>query len=231
MSGWNINKKANLQSRRIKSEGAFNVKRDVADILSTPAVVKAVVPDFDDVIVSESYLRLTSDNSSYAGFEWNEDNYWEVRTYDYYNGSYFNNTLPAVSSPNFLMGKNWTASIVKSDGFKFIGAYLTGHLKDDSPQSYTAETVTIDGYYGGVLQGSHTADLVNGTMIYFETGWDFCVDKLTFTPGKGSSSPAGWFLMDDFTYENTCVPIPGAVWLLGSGLLSLIGIRRRRLNR
>ena len=68
MSGWNINKKANLQSRRIKSEGAFNVKRDVADILSTPAVVKAVVPDFDDVIVSESYLRLTGDNSSYAGF-------------------------------------------------------------------------------------------------------------------------------------------------------------------
>ena len=92
MSGWNINKKANLQSRRIKSEGAFNVKRDVADILSTPAVVKAVVPDFDDVIVSESYLRLTGDNSSYAGFEWYEDNYWEVRTYDYYNGSYFNNT-------------------------------------------------------------------------------------------------------------------------------------------
>ena len=31
--------------------------------------------------------------------------------------------------------------------------------------------------------------------------------------------------------EGTLVPIPGAVWLLGSGLIGLIGIRRKLKNK
>ncbi|MCK4822507.1 DUF4465 domain-containing protein, partial [bacterium] len=38
----------------------------------------------------------------------------------------------------------------------------------------------------------------------------------------GMNTPA-YFALDDVT----TVPIPGAVWLLGSGLLGLIGIRRK----
>jgi hypothetical protein len=30
-----------------------------------------------------------------------------------------------------------------------------------------------------------------------------------------------------YTYEATSVPIPGAVWLLGSGLVGLVGMRRK----
>ena len=32
----------------------------------------------------------------------------------------------------------------------------------------------------------------------------------------------------DAIYSRNCVPIPGAVWLLGSGLLGLVGIRRKK---
>ena len=35
-------------------------------------------------------------------------------------------------------------------------------------------------------------------------------------------------LIDTIDIQTRCVPIPGAVWLLGSGLIGLIGIRRRK---
>jgi hypothetical protein len=38
------------------------------------------------------------------------------------------------------------------------------------------------------------------------------------------NTPA-YFAMDDL--ESNPVPVPAAVWLLGSGLIGLIGIRRR----
>ena len=39
----------------------------------------------------------------------------------------------------------------------------------------------------------------------------------------------GWFDFDDVSMNqvSSAVPIPGAIWLLGSGLIGLIGIRRR----
>ncbi len=39
--------------------------------------------------------------------------------------------------------------------------------------------------------------------------------------------PLTGFLGPNFRYEPTVVPIPGAVWLLGSGLVGLVGLRRR----
>ena len=34
--------------------------------------------------------------------------------------------------------------------------------------------------------------------------------------------------VDDVDFESRCVPLPGAVWLLGSGLVGLFGIRRKQ---
>jgi len=52
----------------------------------------------------------------------------------------------------------------------------------------------------------------------------------TFGP-DASSNTLGWLAKDgdDWTSEpvTSAVPVPAAVWLLGSGLLGLIGIRRR----
>ena len=41
-----------------------------------------------------------------------------------------------------------------------------------------------------------------------------------------SSTYSGWNV-DNIVLEANPVPIPGAVWLLGSGLIAMVGIRRK----
>ena len=42
------------------------------------------------------------------------------------------------------------------------------------------------------------------------------------------TSPSGYGLtFDDITYDTTPIPIPGAVWLLGSGLIGIVTLRKK----
>jgi|GEM_PF-2139855 len=67
----------------------------------------------------------------------------------------------------------------------------------------------------------YIGSLVNDTMVYFSFYFDEAFDSVTF---KASGN-------DGYGIDNLSVgaptPIPGAIWLLGSGLLGLVGIRRR----
>jgi hypothetical protein len=54
-------------------------------------------------------------------------------------------------------------------------------------------------------------------------GLEFTLSSSDGGSGYSMNTPA-YFAMDNLT----TVPLPGAVWLLGSGLLGLIGVRRRR---
>ncbi len=61
-----------------------------------------------------------------------------------------------------------------------------------------------------------------GTLFEFNTTG---ISKLILTPSPSSDGGIGWGV-DNISYDST-VPIPSAVWLFGSGLVGLVGLRKK----
>ncbi len=104
------------------------------------------------------------------------------------------------------------------------GTLLTGVLTDfgfsatDQPLEFTFDVTGGDaaGLYGGIgSEGGIILSLVDG----FDGTWGIYFDN---NYGMGMSG-FGSAVSDNFAM----VPIPGALWLLGSGLIGLIGLRRK----
>jgi hypothetical protein len=66
----------------------------------------------------------------------------------------------------------------------------------------------------------------NQSTVYFRL-----IDTSTISAGGGAVGTGGTDRIDNFTVSGTsvsAVPVPAAIWLLGSGLMSLGGLFRRR---
>ena len=64
-----------------------------------------------------------------------------------------------------------------------------------------------------------------GNPFYFAGVID--TDGFTTYTVKTPALAAGHWFADDFTFAGAPIPIPGAVWLLGSGLIGIVGIRKK----
>jgi hypothetical protein len=175
------------------------------DDLTTPLSYDAGSPG----IVSYGIVPV-----SYGGFNWGEA-LWEVMGNADVN-KYPGNTLSFPSQFNAIYPGNGLTSVVSSTPFSFQGAFLGSWVGGNNAGS----TLSVEGFLGGQSQGIITVALTSAmawTPIDFAT-----VDQLNFTSN-------GYYLLDNFT-TSAPVPIPGAVWLLGSGLFGLVAIRRRMKN-
>ena len=152
---------------------------------------------------------------NYEGFEW--DNFFRGDTSmpsgtglfpDAYSGSYY-----AFAG----FGTTFEASIDRDTSFFIESLQLTSVYHDNN-------TVEIKAYLGEIQQGSTYTQTVNkGDWVQIDFG-HILIDELVFS----SPYDTAQYAIDDFTFSE--IPIPGAMWLLGSGLLALVGLRRKLKN-
>lgn len=96
-------------------------------------------------------------------------------------------------------------------------AYFYFALIDEDPLE--ADDLLGD-HWVSVYNGSEIAGTYNNNNLH-----PFSPNALPLSlDTEGGSDSAGNFMI---SYEAKVVPIPGAVWLLGSGLLAMVGLRRR----
>ncbi|MBG0789719.1 MAG: hypothetical protein H0S80_04385 [Desulfovibrionaceae bacterium] len=104
-----------------------------------------------------------------------------------------------------------------------LGFYATDW--HDQGGTVILEVGGVDGTGAGWTEFINVRDLTgtmdSGSLVYFSFFSDLAFDTVTFKASGG----------DGYGIDNLTVgaptPIPGAVWLLGSGLIGLIGLRRR----
>ena len=124
-------------------------------------------------------------------------------------------------------GSSGTAGEIKSSLINLIpGSYmlsfdLAGNQRNDSPEliSLTVET--------GIFTKDYTLNQNDPFTTFTEyfTLSDFQEINIVF---KGTGGDNVGILLDNvILVEATPVPLPGAIWFLGSGLIGIVGYRKR----
>ncbi|MGA9567764.1 MAG: PEP-CTERM sorting domain-containing protein [Candidatus Korobacteraceae bacterium] len=161
----------------------------------------------------------------YGGLTWN-GGFYAVGN-GYYDSTYGNTYGAPSGGAAYNAFGNSPLTVNSASPFYFTGADFTSWAQFDAYASFSSVTVTIDAYDALSNHiGSVTATL-SPTGYNFVTA-DFAnVSSLVFTNDCGSCG-GRWYLMDDFTYTPT--PEPGTLVLLGSSVLGLGGLLRRKLS-
>ncbi|MBU1056545.1 MAG: VPLPA-CTERM sorting domain-containing protein [Proteobacteria bacterium] len=128
-------------------------------------------------------------------------------------------------------------------------------LYDNSSSLLTSQDIAVPSNYEGpvsldissisfTIGNSYMFQLTEPSYNWFANvhyegydGEDKYTDGTLVTPkgyiqeGTNHMDPALYDLNFHIVSSSSTVPIPGAVWLLGSGLIGLVGIRRKKINK
>lgn len=175
--------------------------------IGTISLLEASVVGFDDLNFSynQGIPRVYNDLS------WNN---FYVFSQDYFANSYnFNYSMPSGDIGAYN-GYKRSASINSDVPFDFNGASFT-HM---TYYEGVGPEITITGYLNGIIIDTVSMTLPGNHFEWLQANFQG-IDQLTF-------QSSDYWVMDNFTI-NATVPIPGAIWLFGSGLAVFAGVRRK----
>ncbi len=136
------------------------------------------------------------------------------------------NSTKAIYSSNISAPSGWTYSANKNqDGFGKFTSTLSA-TQNSGAESLTFSIISINGdtVYDYVHPSTGTAASSSGVNLDFAAH----VIRLNTADPQVTSS---WFAgSTNASLPPNAVPVPAAAWLLGSGLIGLVGVSRRKTS-
>ena len=227
-------------SQTVGTTGSYFNAADATNTTNGPVAGTTIGTTFGDANFS---LNLSSD-SALQTFISNATTAGNVLQWGIYNGTY-NSTLPATREVrgNTLVVTTGTSSTILPLAETAMAGTIPNDLKTDITGLNTGTFDSSSGVTPGYMTSSGTVNAsfnLYGTGVAQATGYSAAGSSASLyglTGNGGGSGQALAYLLGTvsfngttlaFTGETAAVPIPAAGWLLGSGILGLLGVARRK---
>ena len=209
-----------------------NVFFSLLAVIIFAGTANAAVLTFDE-FSGVSTINLIEQIPNYGGYTWGGD--WELTSNSYYRTKYANsfnfpsNDKAIYNGYDFDGGTSGGGfdvplTISSDTAFTLESAYFAAWTSYNTNAYWAATSLTINAYSDDSLVNSKIIDLLAGQLQLYTIG--LTGDKFEFVQTAGANPGQDqWWLMDNLTTSAT--PIPGAVWLLGTGIVGLFGLRKK----
>ncbi|MFZ5447016.1 MAG: hypothetical protein ACOZFS_00050 [Thermodesulfobacteriota bacterium] len=182
-------------------------------VLCAPGLAAAMVINFDSNIELDGHVP-----TDYLGFSWGA-NWWTIKNSSFQSNWFNTGDFPSL--PNAAHNSGLTTLAISFPAlYDVTSAHFRSWSWQDTFYDSSARRVTVKAYRGISLEGTRVVDLSPGAMVLTPLNFDG-VDKLEFITEQFKS-----WLVDDITINQ--VPLPGALVLLGVGIVRLVAYSRRR---